>query len=59
MNKLELLILYLCNKREDNIHYMHLVNTDAPYYLQSPPEEKCLQVAEKENKRKHLKAWIQ
>ena len=35
----DILIRYLCQRGEDSIHDMHVVNTDASYYFQRTSEK--------------------
>ena len=52
-----LLIRYLWTYGTDNIHDMHVVNTDAPSYQAKNPK-KCLETAENKKKRKYPDACL-
>ena len=51
----DLLIRDMWMQETDDIQDMRAVNTDNTYY-QSKPTEKCLEYAEKNNKKKYLNA---
>ena len=54
----DLLIRDLWQQGTDSVHNMHVVNIDAPTYLEKAPE-KCLNKAEKGKKRMYLEACLQ
>ena len=54
----DLLIRDLWSNRTDSVHYMRVVNTDAKSYWERSPE-KCLEEAERGQKKMYLEACLQ